>query len=76
MRIVIPTVITAAHLAIKNLTTGSASEFAATENEGVLQHASCFKVMEEGRNGLVHGIRVATMPFLKASMLIPEIAIA
>ena len=76
MRVVVASIITAAHLAIEDFTAGSSSKFASAENEGFLQHAPGFKVMEKGCNGLVHGIGIAVMPFFKTSVLVPEITVA
>ena len=71
MRVVIASVVTSAHLPIKNLAAGSASKFATAENEGVFQHASGFEIMQKRRNGLIHRIGIAAMPFFQACMLVP-----
>ena len=37
------------------LATGHAAELGGPDNDGIVEHAECFEIFEEGCGGLVHG---------------------
>ena len=75
MRVVISSIVASAHLTVKYLAAWSASKFAATENESVFEHASGLKIVKECRDGLIHGIGIASMTFFQTRVLVPKISI-
>ena len=76
VRVVIAAVVAASHLAVEDFAARGATEFAAAQDEGILEEAPGLKVVQKSGDGTVHGIGISAMALLQAGMLIPEVSIA
>lgn len=74
--VVVATVLLTTRNSIEKFEGGSASEFAAADDEGVVEQTAPVQVVQETGDGLVHGLGVAAMACLQRGMLVPVIAVA
>jgi len=59
--------------AIASLRKGSPPELSRPENESIIQHASRLQILEQARDGLVHGTSVVAVILLQPSMSVPAV---
>ena len=76
VRVVITSVVASAHLTVEEFATRSAAKLASAEDEGIVQETARFEITQQGRDRLVDGMGIATVPFFEIGVLVPEVAVA